>query len=197
MDFIVESPPSKGFTTIFVIVDLLSKMAHFVPLKGTPSATETASSFIREGVCLHCIPVNITSDCGVQFTSRFWKFLGIKHCLSSAYHPQTNGQTERRNQTLEQYLLCFSSFAQDDWASLLPLAEFAYNNSIHSAIKHLSLQTTGFTHPSFLMFPKNLRCQQYRIVWSSGHPITSSCKKLLPNLRQIIENPMIRRGGVI
>lgn len=139
MDFIVELPPLKGFTTIFVIVDRLSKMAHFMPLKGTPSSTETTSAFIREVVCLHDIPSNITSDRGVQFTFRFWKALcedlGIEHSLSSAYQPQTNGQTERTNQTPEQNLRCFSSFGQDDWASLLPLAEFAYNNSVHSAIK--------------------------------------------------------------
>lgn len=154
MDFIVELPPSEGFTIIFVIVDRLSKMAHFVPLKGTPSAAETASSFVKEVVRLHGIPINITSDRGVQFTCRFWKslceVLGIKLCLSSAYHPQTNGQTERTNQTLEQYLRCFSSFAQDDWTSLLPLAEFAYNNSIHSSIKKtLFFANYGF-HLSFL-----------------------------------------------
>lgn len=71
MDFIVKLPPSEGFTTIFMIVDHLSKMAHFVPLKGTPSATETAFSFVKEVVRLHGFPANITSDRGVQFTSRF------------------------------------------------------------------------------------------------------------------------------
>lgn len=126
MDFIVELPCSEGCSAIFVVVDRFTKMAHFLPLRGTPSAIETAHIFIKEIVRLHGIPVNITSDRGVQFTSRFWRALceslKIKLALSSAYHPQTNGQTERTNQTLEQYIRCFTSFSQDDWVSLLPLA---------------------------------------------------------------------------
>lgn len=153
MDFIVELPPFKGLTTIFVVIDHLSKMAHFVPLNGTPSATETATTFIREVVHLHGIPSNIISDRGVQFMSRFWRalceVLDIEHRLFSAYHPQTNGQTERTNQTLEQYLRCSSSFAQDDWVHLLPLAEFAYNNSVHSATKQASFFANYGCHPSF------------------------------------------------
>ena len=154
MDFIVELPPSEGFTTIFVTVDRLSKMAHFLPMKGTPSAPETAKIFIKEIVRLHGIPANIVSDRGVQFTSRFWKALceslKIELSFSSAYHPQSNGQTERTNQTLEQYLRCFSSFSQEDWVSLLPLAEFAYNNSIHSATKQSPFYANYGYHPLFL-----------------------------------------------
>ena len=128
MDFIVELPPSKGCSAIFVVVDRLSKMAHFLPLRGTPSAKETAEVFIKEIVRLHGVPANIVSDRGVQFTSRFWKalcsLLKIELSLSSAYHPQTNGQTERTNQTLEQYIQCFITFVQDDRVALLPFAEF-------------------------------------------------------------------------
>ena len=154
MDFIVELPPSEDFNTIFVVVDRLTKMAHFVPLQGTPSATETATAFIKEIVRLHGIPDSIISDRGVQFTSRFWRALcealNIELRLSSAYHPQTNGQTERTNQTLEQYLRCFSSFAQDDWLSLLPLAEFSYNNTMHSATNQSPFFANLGYHPSFL-----------------------------------------------
>lgn len=110
MDFIVYLPPSEGFTTIFVVVDCFSKMAHFLPMVGTPSALDTANIFIKEVVRLHGVPNNIVSDRGVQFTSKFWKdlckSLEIKVSLSSAYHPQSNDQTERTNQ---QYLRCFCS----------------------------------------------------------------------------------------
>lgn len=158
MDFIVELPQAEGFSTIFVVVDRLTKMAHFLPMKGTPSAMETARVFIKEIVRLHGVPANIISDRGVQFTSRFWKALcdslEIELALSSAYHPQINGQTERTNQTLEQYLRCFSSFSQDDWVSLLPIAEFSYNNSLHSAIKQTPFFANYGFHPSFL--PRSL-----------------------------------------
>ena len=154
MDFIVELPRSEGFTTIFVVVDRLSKMAHFLPMRGTPSASETARMFIKEIVRLHGVPANIVSDRGVQFTSRFWRALcealNIGLSFSSAYHPQSNGQTERTNQTVEQYLRCFSSFSQEDWASLLPLAEFAYNNSIHSATRQSPFYANYGFHPLFM-----------------------------------------------
>ena len=154
MDFIVDLPPSEGFTSILVVVDRLSKMAHFLPMVGTPSALETANIFIKEIIRLHGVPDSVVSDRGVQFTSKFWKelckALQIKVCLSSAYHPQSNGQTERTNQTLEQYLRCFSSGSQDDWSSLLPYAEFAYNNSVHSATNQTPFWSNFGFHPSFL-----------------------------------------------
>ena len=153
MDFIVELPPSAGCSAIFVVVDRLSKMAHFLPLKGTPSARETAEIFIREIIRLNGIPRNIISDRGVQFTSRFWKalckLLKIELSMSSAYHPQTNGQTERTNQTLEQYLRCFTTFVQDDWVALLPFAEFSYNNSKHSVTGQSPFFANYGFHPSF------------------------------------------------
>ena len=154
MDFIVDLPPSENFTTILVVVDRLSKMAHFLPMLGTPSAMDTAKIFIKEIVRLHGLPDNIVSDRGVQFTSGFWKnlckILSIDLCLSSAYHPQSNGQTERTNQTLEQYLRCFCSFSQDDWVSLLPCAEFSYNNTIHTATNQSPFWANYGFHPSFL-----------------------------------------------
>lgn len=75
MDFIVDLPPSEGFTTILVTVDHLLKMAHFLPMVGTPSDLDTANTFIKEVVRLHRVPDNIVSDRGVQFTSKFWKEL--------------------------------------------------------------------------------------------------------------------------
>ena len=137
-----------------VVVERLSKMAHFLPMFGTPSASETADMFIKEIVRLHGLPDSIVSDRGVQFTSKFWrdlcKSLSIEVCLSSAYHPQSNGQTERTNQTLEQYFRCSCTCSQDDWISLLPCAEFAYNNSLHAAINQSPFWANYGFHPSFL-----------------------------------------------
>ena len=148
MDFIVDLPPSAGFTTILVVVDRLSKMI------GTPSAADTARFFFKEVVMLHGVPKSIVSDRGTQFTSKFWKelckALEVKICLSSAYHPQSNGQTERTNQTLEQYLRCFCSVSQDDWSSLLSSAEFAYNNFVHSTTNQTPFWANFGFHPSFL-----------------------------------------------
>lgn len=93
-------------------------MAHFVALSGTPLAPDSALVFIKEVVCLHGVPSDLVTDCAIQFTSRFWralrKFLHIGVSLSLAYYSQMNSQTERTNQTLEQYLRCFTSYMQDN-----------------------------------------------------------------------------------
>ncbi|KAM8945856.1 protein-glutamine gamma-glutamyltransferase E-like [Pelodytes ibericus] len=154
MDFITDLPQSQQLNTLMVVVDRLTKMAHFVPYTHLPSASETADLFIREIFRLHGLPENIVSDRGTQFTSHFWKAfcseLHIHRSLTTAFHPQSNGQTERTNQTLEQYLRCFTTHLQDDWSKYLPLAEFAYNNHIHSSTgKSPFIVNYGF-HPSML-----------------------------------------------
>lgn len=119
MDFIVDLPPLEGHTTIFVVVDCLSKMVHFLPMM--PTSKDTVDIFIREIFRLHGLPASIVSDRRVQFTSKFWKglckSLAVDVRLSSAYHPQSNEQMER---TLQQYLRCFSSFSQRSASSLTP-----------------------------------------------------------------------------
>jgi hypothetical protein len=94
--------------------------------------------FTRNVFRLHGLPDSIVSDRGPQFISKFWKTihkeLGVSVDLTTAYHPQSDGQTERVNQVLEQYLRCFMNYHQDNWYELLPLAEFAYNNSLHKSI---------------------------------------------------------------
>uniref|UniRef100_A0A8C5MFI7 Gypsy retrotransposon integrase-like protein 1 n=1 Tax=Leptobrachium leishanense TaxID=445787 RepID=A0A8C5MFI7_9ANUR len=155
MDFIVELPLSAGYNTVMVVIDRFSKMAHFLPHTGIPTAAQTATLFIKEIFRLHGLPSTIISDRGSQFTSLFWKSfcktLRMQQSLSTAYHPQTNGQTERTNGTLEQYLRCFTSHLQDDWADLLPIAEFAYNNQIHRSIKCSPFFANYGQHP--VMFP--------------------------------------------
>jgi len=110
-------------------------MAHFVPLeKEKKTATDLAVIFAREVWKYHGLPTDIVSDQDSRFTSVVWKeFLqlsSIRPRMSTAFHPQTDGQTERLSQTIEAYLQAFVSKEQDDWVRLLPMAEFAYNNSI-------------------------------------------------------------------
>ncbi|WVZ60757.1 hypothetical protein U9M48_010738 [Paspalum notatum var. saurae] len=109
MDFIVGLPRTQsGFDSIWVVVDRLTKVAHFIPVKTTYSGAKLAELYMSRIVCLHGVPKKIVSDRGTQFTSHFWKRLhesmGTKLNFSSAYHPQTDGQTERTNQILEDML---------------------------------------------------------------------------------------------
>jgi len=149
MDFVVELPKSKDYTCIMVVVDRLTKMAHFIPFRCLPTASIAADAFLSAIFRLHGLPESIISDRGSQFTSAFWNRLcnlyGIDHSLSTANHPQTDGQTERVNAILEQYLRCFINERQNNWADLLPFAEFSYNNSLQQSIN----QTPFFANYGF------------------------------------------------
>jgi Integrase zinc binding domain/Chromo (CHRromatin Organisation MOdifier) domain/Integrase core domain len=137
MDFIVELPESNGFNAILVCVDRFTKMAHFCPTTTNVTSEDTAELYLRYVFKHHGLPSDIVSDRGTQFVSHFSKRLyelcGIKHNKSTAYHPQSDGQTERVNQVLEQYLRIFCDYQQDNWFELLPLAEFSYNNAQHAS----------------------------------------------------------------
>ena len=139
MDFIVELPPSDGYDAIYVCVDRLTKMAHFIPTTSNVTAEQAAQLYCRHVWKHHGLPIDIISDRGSQFVSHFTrsllKRLDIKGNRSTAYHPQSDGQTERVNQTLEQYLRIYCDYQQDDWQQLLPLAEFVYNNTQSSSTK--------------------------------------------------------------
>src|SRR5690349_20952584 len=134
MDFIVHLPKTKaGFDAIVVFVDTFSKMTHFAPTKTTATAPDTARLFFDHIFRLHGLPTSIVSDRDAKFTSKFWKTLfqtlGTKLAMSTAFHPQTDGQTERANRTLEDMLRAFTSYRQDDWDLQLTAAEFACNNA--------------------------------------------------------------------
>ena len=128
-------------------------MAHFTPCKKTISSEETARLFFDTIYRYHGLPDDIISDRGPQFVSQFWKSLfqtlKVDIKLSSAFHPQTDGQTERVNQILEQYLRCAINYQQDDWTSHLTLAEFAYNNTIHSSTGQTPFYANYGYHPRF------------------------------------------------
>ncbi|KAH0710411.1 hypothetical protein KY284_011838 [Solanum tuberosum] len=140
MDFITCLPRSRRqHDSIWVIIDKMTKSAHFLPVKTTNSAEDYAKLYIQEVVRLHGVPVSIISDRGAQFTAQFWKSfqkgLGSKVNLSTAFHPQTDRQAERTIQTLEDMLrACVIDF-KGNWDDHLPLIEFAYNNNYHSSIQ--------------------------------------------------------------
>jgi hypothetical protein len=153
LDFITDLPLTQDLDSIFVVKDRFSKMAHFLPCSKAIDAPQTADLFIKEIFCLHGFPKSIVSDRGPQFVSHFWRHLlshlGVSVNLSSAHHPQTDGSTEIVNQLLEQYLRTYCSYHQDDWLSLLPLAEFAYNNSTNAQSATTPFFACSGTHPVF------------------------------------------------
>ncbi|KAL0548854.1 hypothetical protein IC582_013330 [Cucumis melo] len=139
MDFITGLPKTlRGFTVIWVVVDRLTKSAHFVPGKSTYTASKWAQLYMSEIVRLHGVPVSIVSDRDARFTSKFWKGLqtamGTRLDFSTAFHPQTDGQTERLNQVLEDMLRACALEFPGSWDSHLHLMEFAYNNSYQATI---------------------------------------------------------------
>ncbi len=139
MDFITGLPKVAGnFDSIFVVVDKLTKVAHLIPTRTTASASDIAQLFVREIVRLHGVPARIISDRDVKFTSKFWRAmfqsLGALLNLSSAYHPETDGQTERVNQVIEDMLRSYCSQQPRLWLKFLPLVEFAYNSSHHQSL---------------------------------------------------------------
>ncbi|KAL0562064.1 hypothetical protein IC582_002514 [Cucumis melo] len=139
MDFITGLPRTlRGFTVIWVVVDRLTKSAHFVLGKSTYTASKWAQLYMSEIVRLHGVPVSIVSDRDARFTSKFWKGLqtamGTRLDFSTAFHPQTDGQTERLNQVLEDMLRACALEFPGSWDSHLHLMEFAYNNSYQATI---------------------------------------------------------------
>ena len=137
LDFITGLLPSHHHTTILTIIDRFSKAVHFVPLTKLPSASETAQLLITHVIRLHGIPRDIVSDRGPQFTARFWKafctLLGTTVSLMSGFHPQSNGQTERANQSLETVLRCLCAHNPASWSTQLPWAEYAINGHTSAA----------------------------------------------------------------
>ncbi|UTT90908.1 hypothetical protein NDA17_002493 [Ustilago hordei] len=143
LDFIEGLPPSKKYDSktydsILVIVDRLTKFAILAPTHKTVTAKQTAVLLYGHMVRLFGYPDHMVSDRGRQFISGAWKAfaeqMGVKHSLSTAYHPQTDGQTERVNQVIEQYLRMYCNYEQNDWADLLDTAAFVYNNTVHNSI---------------------------------------------------------------
>jgi hypothetical protein len=143
--FIVGLPRTQwGYDSIWVIMDRLTKVAHFIPVKTTYSGPQLVELYMSRIVCLHRVPKKIVSDRGTQFTSKFWErlheILDTQLCFSSAYHPQTDGQTERINQILEDMLRACALQYERSWDKSLLYAEFSYNNSYQESLKMASFE---------------------------------------------------------
>lgn len=134
MDFISHLPKTaRGFNSITTIVDRFSCRVHFIPSRDSDTAIDVAEMFFREIFRLHGLPDSIISDRDPRFTSSFWNRLmslcDVRLCMSTSYHPQTDGSSEIMNRMLENYLRCYCSLNQTDWDDLLPSVEFAFNSS--------------------------------------------------------------------
>ena len=156
MDFVTGLPLSTDWKndnndSILVIVNRLTKMVHYKPVKVTIDAPEQAEVIIDVVVWHYGLPDSIVTDRGFFFTSKFWSslcyFLGVKQKLSTAFHPQTDGQTERQKSTIETYLRAFVNFELNNWARLLPMTEFAYNNAKNASTGYTPFELNCSYHP--------------------------------------------------
>jgi hypothetical protein len=177
MDFIEQLPPSAGYTAVLVVVDRLSKQCVFIPTHDTVTAPELAKLFLLNVFSKHGVPSHITSDRGSEFVSHFFRSLGtaldIRLHFTSGYHPEGDGQTERMNQTLEQYLRVYCNYQQDNWADLLPLAEFAYNNAPNATTGVSPFFANKGYHPNISVHPErdlsSARAHEYAVDLDSLH----------------------------
>ena len=152
MDFITDLPPSNGFDSIMVMVNHgLTKGVIYIPCNKTITAQHTTTLILDNVYKRFGLPDVIISDRGPQFTSKMFqelcKLLKIDQRLSTAYHPQTDGQTERANQELEAYLRIFCGNEPRQWTTYLPMAEFAHNNRAHETSKLTPFQILYGTEP--------------------------------------------------
>jgi len=132
MYFVTELPEDSEFNAILMVVDRLTKMRHLVPCRDICTARDMATLYLTHIFQYYGLPLSIVSDRVAQFVSKFWKafceLLGIETHLSSAYHPQTDSQSEAMNALMEQYLRAYVNYQQENWVLLLPTSEFAANN---------------------------------------------------------------------
>lgn len=188
MDFITGLPLSEGFNAICTLIDRLTKERHYVPChwgdEGT-SSEELVWILLWNVYRLHGLPLSITSDRGAQFVSTLWKSLckrlRIKANLSTAYHPQTDGQTERANQDVERGLRTYCNYLQDDWAKWIPMVEFSDNNNTSSATSLTPFYFNKGFHPR-MSFDKD--CTSYestreRLQASKAEDIAARMEQLL------------------
>ncbi|KAG0153515.1 hypothetical protein PDIDSM_2168 [Penicillium digitatum] len=174
-------PLSYGYDAILVVVDRLTKMKHFIHCKGTCNAEEVARLYTRHVWKLHGLPNTVVSDRGPQFVAQFWKHLTkrlrITNLLSTAYHPETDGQTERANAVLEQYLRAYVSYLQDDWSEWLPLAEFTANSHYSESTRVSPFYANYGFHPRIGFEPSQ----------PASHPATRDAEKFATRMQELTE----------
>src|SRR5260221_7858482 len=153
MDFIKQLPASEDFSAILVVIDHLMKQVIFIPSHDTVNALQAVQLFLTHVFSKHGVPSHVTSDQGSEFILHFFcslgKLLQMRLHFTSGYHPEGDGQMECTNQVLEQYLQVYTNYQQDDWVTLLPMAEFTYNNITNVTTGGLhSVQTKDITQNS-------------------------------------------------
>jgi len=183
MDLITQLPTSKsGNDAIVVWVDKFSKMVHYVPCRTTITAPELARLFLDTIVRHHGLPSNIISDRDSKFTSDFWKELwktfDTQLNMSTAYHPEADGQTERANRTLEEMTRAYVNYHQTNWDETLTILEFAYNNSVHSS--------TGYT-PFFLNYGQHPRTPVLSALRINMNSANATAEEMLEQLYESLE----------
>jgi len=155
VDFVVELLESSGHDAVMTVVDSVSKRVHFIPTHTMVTAEGAARLFLHHVWKLHGLPKRVVSNRGPQFITSFtkelYRLLGIRLSSSTAWHPQTDGQTECVNQKLDQFLRLFVNKQQDNWYDLLPIAEFQHNNHVHSVMQQppFLLDTGRIPHMGF------------------------------------------------
>jgi transposase InsO family protein len=174
MDFIFGLPVSHKYNCIMVVVDKFSRYAHFLALAHPFTSLTVAKLYLSAIYKLHGLPSSIVSDRDPIFTSKLWQELfrlaGTKLCMSSAYHPQSDGQTERVNQCLEAYLRCFVHSCPKQWYSWLSLAEFWYNTCYHTALGKSPCEVLYGHAPSQLGLDTVDQCSVPNLqTWLLGH----------------------------
>ena len=188
MDFITDLPNSNGYDTILVVIDRLTKMSHFIPCRRDLVARQFATLILQHIVRPQGIPRDIITDRGSLFTSELWKEttknLGIQRRLSTVVHPQRDGQTERTNAILEQYLRSYINYQQDNWSDLLAIAEFAYNNGYQETI-----QTTPF----YANYGRNPEHQLMNHMITDKETTAENMKNLHQTLREEMKTAQLRQ----
>ena len=158
MDFIEKLPMSDGSNTILVIIDRLTKQSIFILTINTITSPMLAKLFVLLVFSKPDVPSHVTSDCGTEFISAFFcslsKVLDMKLHFTSGYHPEGNGQTERANHTLEQYLRVYCNYQQSNWSNLLPIMEFAYNNTPNATTSLSPFYANKGYHPNLSIHPE-------------------------------------------
>jgi hypothetical protein len=193
MDFLTPLPETaRGYTAVLVVIDRLSKMAHFLPTRDDAGAVKTAQLFLDNIFKLYGLPRSITSNQDGQFMSIFWKelfnLLGTKLRMSTTKHPETDRQSERTIQTLEEYLHTFISYNQKDWDLKLPLGEFSYNASTQDSTHFPPFQVVNnhlpYTPATLLAAPldKPLKPETKTFLKNINSTL-STCQTILQQLK--------------
>ena len=189
MDFIVGLPDSSGYNAMLVVVDRLSKMAHAIPCREDTTTEDLAELFVTHVWQHHGWPESLVSDRGGQFVAGFWKVLnkrlGAKVTLSTAFHPETDGQTERLNSTIEQYLRAYVTYQQDDWFKWLPTAMFTYNNSESESTRVSPFFANAGQHPRVGFEPRDP--QDHSAEALEAHDFADQMEELTEYLRDSMQ----------